>query len=98
MRKKILLFTFVNLILASFHLAEGQQPAKIPKIGFLSPGGFPGNEWRLLGSWWTNAWLRDRTEWRNTFNAPVPSVTATWESWSPNGRPRCPCRRSMDGA
>ena len=46
MRKKILLFTFVNLILASFHLAEGQQPAKIPKIGFLSPGGFPGNDFR----------------------------------------------------
>ncbi len=41
---------------------------------------------RLRGSWWTNAWLRDRIEWPSTSNAPVPSVTAIWESWSPNGR------------
>ena len=27
------------LILASFHLAEAQQPGKAPRIGFLTPGG-----------------------------------------------------------
>jgi putative tryptophan/tyrosine transport system substrate-binding protein len=26
--------------------AEAQQPVKIPRIGFLSPGGFPGNDFR----------------------------------------------------
>jgi hypothetical protein len=52
----------------------------------------------MLESSWTNAWLRNGIEWRNTPNAPVRSVTAIWESWSPNERPKCPCRRSMDGA
>src|SRR4029077_19271477 len=28
------------------------------------------------------------------YNAPVPSVTVIWESWSLNGRQRCPYRRS----
>jgi hypothetical protein len=36
--------------------------------------------WRLPGSWWTNACRSDRAEWRSTSNAPVPSVTAIWES------------------
>ena len=34
------------LLLASAHLAGAQQPGKIPRIGFLSPGGFPGNDFR----------------------------------------------------
>jgi len=34
--------------------------------------------------------------WPSTYDAPVPSVTAIWESWSPKGRPSCPCRRSID--
>jgi putative ABC transport system substrate-binding protein len=37
MKKKILLFAFVFLILTSFQLAEAQQPKKVPRIGYLSP-------------------------------------------------------------
>ena len=35
---------------------------------------------------------------RGPWLAPVPSVTAIWESWSANGRLSCRCRRSMDDA
>ena len=40
----------------------------------------------MLELWWTNAWVRDGTEWPGISNAPVPSMTAIWESWCPNGR------------
>src|SRR5438093_11227990 len=36
MKTKILLFAVATFILVSFHLAEAQQPAKVPRIGFLS--------------------------------------------------------------
>jgi hypothetical protein len=51
---------------------------------------------RLRAWLWTNAWLRDRTEWPNTSNAPAPSVTAIWESCFPNGR--CPVQAINGGA
>jgi putative tryptophan/tyrosine transport system substrate-binding protein len=35
MKAKILLYTLPALILASIHLAEAQQPKKIPRVGFL---------------------------------------------------------------
>ncbi len=35
MKKKILLFAFLNLVLASLQLADAQQPTKIPRIGYL---------------------------------------------------------------
>src|SRR5439155_22187414 len=34
--KKILAIALATAILASFHLAEAQQPLKVPRIGFLS--------------------------------------------------------------
>ncbi len=37
MNKKLHVFGLAILILASVHLAEAQQPAKIPRIGLLSP-------------------------------------------------------------
>src|SRR5438445_10026051 len=36
MRKKILFSAVATFILVSFHLAEAQQPKKIPRIGYLS--------------------------------------------------------------
>ena len=36
MKKKILLFAFVTLVLLSLQPADAQQPKKIPRIGFLS--------------------------------------------------------------
>src|SRR5207244_1935129 len=36
MKTKILLFAVATFILVSFHLADAQQPTKIPRIGFLS--------------------------------------------------------------
>jgi putative ABC transport system substrate-binding protein len=38
MKKKILLIAVVSLILAIGHLAQAQQPKKIPRIGFLVSG------------------------------------------------------------
>jgi putative ABC transport system substrate-binding protein len=38
MRKNNVLFIVATLILASFHLAEAQQPGKVPRIGILPPG------------------------------------------------------------
>src|SRR5262249_30231996 len=35
---------------------------------------------------------------RSQSNAPVPIVTAIWESSVPNRRSRFPCKRLMDGA
>ncbi len=35
MSKKIVLFVLASLILLSLHLADAQQPAKVPRIGFL---------------------------------------------------------------
>ena len=40
------LWLLAVLLLASVHLVGAQQPGKIPRIGFLSPGGFPGNDFR----------------------------------------------------
>jgi putative ABC transport system substrate-binding protein len=39
MKKRILLSTIATLILAYVHLAEAQQPKKVPRIGYLSPTG-----------------------------------------------------------
>ena len=39
MSNKIILFILAALMLSSVHLAEAQQPVKIPKIGFLGAGG-----------------------------------------------------------
>jgi len=36
MKKKILLVAVATFILVSFHLAQAQQPKKVPRIGFLS--------------------------------------------------------------
>jgi putative tryptophan/tyrosine transport system substrate-binding protein len=38
MNKKILVSILAVVILATVHLAEAQAPAKVPRIGFLSPG------------------------------------------------------------
>jgi putative ABC transport system substrate-binding protein len=38
MKAKLLLYGLPALILATIHLAEAQQPKKIPRIGFLQPG------------------------------------------------------------
>jgi putative tryptophan/tyrosine transport system substrate-binding protein len=38
MKAKILVYALPALILATIHLAEAQQPAKIPRIGVLYPG------------------------------------------------------------
>jgi hypothetical protein len=46
--------------------------------------------WRLRGAWWTNAWLSERIEWQNICGALVPSVTAIWESWSPERKAKAP--------
>jgi putative tryptophan/tyrosine transport system substrate-binding protein len=37
MKTKIIVYLLPALILTTFHLAEGQQPEKIPRIGLLSP-------------------------------------------------------------
>ena len=36
MKKKILIFLFATMLLASVYLAEAQQPPKVPRIGFLT--------------------------------------------------------------
>jgi putative tryptophan/tyrosine transport system substrate-binding protein len=38
MRAKILVYAFPALILATIHLAEAQQPKKVPRIGWLTTG------------------------------------------------------------
>ena len=38
MKKKQVLFALATFIVASFHLADAQQPGKIPRIGILPPG------------------------------------------------------------
>jgi putative ABC transport system substrate-binding protein len=38
MKAKILVYALPALILATIHLAEAQQPKKVPRIGFLSFG------------------------------------------------------------
>jgi ABC-type uncharacterized transport system substrate-binding protein len=45
-KRKLRSFALSAMLLALCACAEGQQPAKIPRIGFLSPGGFPGNDFR----------------------------------------------------
>jgi putative ABC transport system substrate-binding protein len=42
MKAKILVYALPTLILAAIHLAEAQQPKKIPRIGFLSSTAPPG--------------------------------------------------------
>ena len=49
MKAKILVYALPALILATIHLAEAQQPKKIPRIGFLSsaaPSGTPYESFR----------------------------------------------------
>ena len=49
MKAKILVYALPALILATIHLAEAQQPKKIPQIGFLSsaaPSGTPYESFR----------------------------------------------------
>ena len=38
MKAKFLVYALLALILATIHLAEAQQPKKIPRIGYLFPG------------------------------------------------------------
>ncbi len=49
MNRKIVVSVVVTLILASFHLAEAQKPAKVPRIGVLSGPIDPGVEAFRLG-------------------------------------------------
>jgi putative ABC transport system substrate-binding protein len=37
MKAKILVYALSALILATIHLAEAQQPRKVPRIGYLTP-------------------------------------------------------------
>jgi putative tryptophan/tyrosine transport system substrate-binding protein len=47
MKRRVAVLTLCALLLAlSFSAHAQQQPAKIPRIGFLSPGGFTGNDFR----------------------------------------------------
>jgi hypothetical protein len=46
MGKKTIVILLLGLTLASVHLAEAQQPKKLPKIGFLSSGGEGSPAWR----------------------------------------------------
>ena len=46
MNKKILAFVLATVILASAHVAEAQQAAKLPRVGFISSSGSPENPWR----------------------------------------------------
>ena len=43
MKAKILVYALSALILAAVHLAEAQQPKKVPRIGYLSTNGDPSN-------------------------------------------------------
>jgi putative tryptophan/tyrosine transport system substrate-binding protein len=43
MKAKILVYALPALILSTIHLAEAQQPNKIPRIGYLSGAGDPSN-------------------------------------------------------
>ena len=43
MKAKILVYALPVLILSTIHLAEAQQPNKIPRIGYLSGAGDPSN-------------------------------------------------------
>ena len=47
MKAKILVYALPALILATIHLAEAQQPKKIPRIGYVSVSGDPINPGRL---------------------------------------------------
>jgi hypothetical protein len=44
MKKRILLFGLVTLVLASLQVAEAQQPKKVPRIGWLGAGSNDENE------------------------------------------------------
>jgi len=46
MGKKNVIWLLATFLLTTVPLGEAQQPAKIPRIGFLSPGGSPGNDFR----------------------------------------------------
>jgi ABC-type uncharacterized transport system substrate-binding protein len=47
MKAKILVYAFLALILATIHLAEAQQPTRVPRIGFLFGGSPSGNAGRI---------------------------------------------------
>jgi ABC-type uncharacterized transport system substrate-binding protein len=49
MKAKILVYTLLALILANIHLADAQQPKKIPRIGYLTGVGSAPNEAFLQG-------------------------------------------------
>ena len=44
MKAKILVYALSALILATSHLADAQQPKKIPRIGYVSSGSRPGRQ------------------------------------------------------
>jgi putative ABC transport system substrate-binding protein len=48
MNKKIVVSVLATLILASFHLAEAQQPTKMPRIGYVSGSGDANNPGRSV--------------------------------------------------
>jgi hypothetical protein len=49
MKTKILVYALPALILATIHLAEAQQPKKIPRIGYLTGVASAPNEAFLQG-------------------------------------------------
>jgi putative tryptophan/tyrosine transport system substrate-binding protein len=48
MNKKIAVSVLATFILASFHIAEAQQPKKVYRIGFLSTDPLPAQSWNAL--------------------------------------------------
>ncbi|HTN71832.1 MAG TPA: ABC transporter substrate binding protein, partial [Methylomirabilota bacterium] len=51
MKKTILLYAVAILILVAVHLAEAQQPAKVPRIAFLAGGSRSGDA-LLIDAFW----------------------------------------------
>jgi putative tryptophan/tyrosine transport system substrate-binding protein len=47
MRRRIFAFALASLVLTTFHLAPAQQPRKIARIGYLSPGDLVGRAYRI---------------------------------------------------
>jgi putative ABC transport system substrate-binding protein len=46
-KKNILLFALINLILTALPLADAEQAAKVPRVGFLNPGSSPSTDGRI---------------------------------------------------
>jgi putative tryptophan/tyrosine transport system substrate-binding protein len=47
MKKNILLFALVNLVLTALPLADAEQAAKVPRVGFLNPASSPSTDGRI---------------------------------------------------